>query len=120
MFLHWPHKLLLTLFQQLQPLFSSAVTKHSLIDELFITLVKLRLGIPHKDLAYRMNVSESAVGRIFCRWIDVMSSDALGPDKELLALNMPMKHYSNLRCIIDCFEVFIQRPTSFVARAPTY
>ena len=88
-------------------------------------LVKLRLGIPHKDLAYRMNVSESPVGRIFCRWIDVMSSElnALGPDKELLALNMPMvfrKHYSNLRCIIDCFEVFIQRPTSFVARAPTY
>jgi hypothetical protein len=30
------------------------------------------------------------------------------------------KHYSNVRWTIDCFEVFIQRPTSFVAITQTY
>ena len=32
-----------------------------------------------------------------------------------------MKIYSlNTKCIIDCFELFIERPTSFKARAETY
>ncbi len=30
------------------------------------------------------------------------------------------KHFSNVKCIIDCFEIFIQRPVSFHARAATY
>lgn len=45
------------------------------------------------------------------------------PDKETLLHNMPKsfrKHYSNVRCIIDCFEVFIQRPSNLMARAQTY
>ena len=28
--------------------------------------------------------------------------------------------YSNAKCIIDCFELFIERPLSFGARAATY
>ena len=45
------------------------------------------------------------------------------PDKEQLLFKMPKvfrKHYSNVRCIIDCFKVFLQRPTSFVAHAQAY
>lgn len=30
------------------------------------------------------------------------------------------KHYSNVRCVIDCFELFIERPVAFEARAATY
>ena len=121
------YQLFLTLFLQLQPLFNTTITKLSLFDEFFLTLVKLRLGVTHKDLAYRMDIKESSVGCIFRRWIDVMSTElkhlVSWPDKEQLQLKMPKvfrKHYSNVRCIIDCFEVFLQRPTSFVARAQTY
>ena len=35
--------------------------QHHLIDELFLTLTKLRLGLLHKDLAFRINLTESAV-----------------------------------------------------------
>jgi len=45
------------------------------------------------------------------------------PDSETLRANLPkafQKHYSNVKCIIDCFEVFIERPLSFDARAATY
>lgn len=45
------------------------------------------------------------------------------PDKEQLLNNMPdcfRKHFSNVRCIIDCFEIFIERPSSLEARAKTY
>ena len=31
-----------------------------------------------------------------------------------------MKHFLKVRCTIHCFEVIIQRPTSFVARVQTY
>lgn len=45
------------------------------------------------------------------------------PDDEQLRNNMPQcfrKHYMNVVCIIDCFEIFIERPTSFVVRGATY
>ena len=45
------------------------------------------------------------------------------PDGETLQANLPpsfCKHYSKVKCIIDCFEVFIERPMSFAARAATY
>ena len=69
------YQLFLTLFLQLQPLFNTTITKLSLFDEFFLTLVKLRLGVPHKDLAYRMDIKESSIGCIFRRWIDVMSTE---------------------------------------------
>lgn len=30
------------------------------------------------------------------------------------------KHYLNAKCIIDCFEIFTERPVAFQARAATY
>ena len=45
------------------------------------------------------------------------------PDAELLRERLPAvfkPYFQNARCIIDCFEVFIERPLSFQARAATY
>ena len=45
------------------------------------------------------------------------------PDDEKLRQCMPkcfQKHYSNVTCIIDCFEIFIQMPAGFSSRAATY
>jgi hypothetical protein len=45
------------------------------------------------------------------------------PDDATLQKALPMcfrKHFMNIKCIIDCFEVFIERPVSFQARASTY
>lgn len=121
------YQLFKSLFAQLEPLLKQPISKLSLIDEFFVTLVKLRLGVPHSDLAYRMGTNEKTIGCVFRHWIDVMSVELRclisWPDKETLMHNLPISfksHFSNVRCIIDCFEVFIQRPTSFVARAQTY
>ena len=37
--------------------------KMSLIDELFMFLVRIRLGLLQQDLAHRFNVSESTISR---------------------------------------------------------
>jgi hypothetical protein len=122
------HSLFVGSFKELEPLVPSKITPSiSLVDEFFLTLVKLRLGVPVNDLAYRMNINRSHISQMFHQWIDVMSRELKclisWPDKQQLDCNMPpafKKHFSDVVCIIDCFEVFIERPTSLMARALTY
>ena len=114
------------LFNFLHP-FVHRPTKLSLMDELLLVLMKLSLNVQTEDLAYRFGVSPSTVSRTFHKWLDVMYA-RLGecirwPDKETVHKTLPVafqKHYPQARCIIDCSEVFIERPTSFKARAQTY
>ena len=40
------------------------------IEELFLTLVRLRLGLMEQDLAYRCSISQPTVSRIVCTWIN--------------------------------------------------
>jgi len=55
---------------------SPYVTRRSLLpskfQELDLVLIKLRLGVPHQDLAYRFNVSRTVVSRIIVSWLTVM------------------------------------------------
>ena len=80
------------------------------------------------DLAYSSGVSASTATRIFYRWIPIMSErlDFLikWPDRENLRKTMPLVFKQNfgnkVAVIIDCFEVFIDRPSSLIARAMTW
>ena len=89
--------------------------------------MKLRLNLTNEDLVYRFGVAKSTVSRIFHKWLDVMyvkmKSCIRWPDKETVRQTLPnvfIKHFQNVRCTIDCSEIFIERPTSFKARAQTY
>ena len=47
----------------------------------------------------------------------------LWPERDILKMSMPMSFRSKFgkcACIIDCFEVFIERPSDLKARAQTY
>ena len=41
-------------------------------QELVIVLMNLRLNVPQQDLAYRFDVSQSIVSRVFLSWMTVM------------------------------------------------
>ena len=43
-----------------------------LIDELFMTLMRLRRGFPERDLAVRFNISEQTVSRKIITWINYL------------------------------------------------
>ena len=96
--------------------------------EFIITLMKIKLNCPFQDLAYRFGVSVSTVSRIFDKWIDIMSTRLqfllLWPQREELIKTMPLVFKKNfgdkVAVIIDCFEVFIERPSSLIARAMTW
>ena len=99
----------------------------SVPDEILLVLMKLRLDLPNDDLGYRFKLSPKTVSIVFQKWISIMSTELkcliCWPDSVTLRENLPScfkKHYSKVKCIIDCFEIFIERPTAFEARATTY
>ena len=69
--------------------------KCTLIDEFFITLVKIRLGILHQDVAFRTNTAESDVSTIFHKWLDIMYRELCQliawPDRDKLYKTLPRK-----------------------------
>ena len=120
-------ELVIQWFSLLSPYITPSRTRLTLQDELILVLVKLRLNIPFQDLAYQWIVSISTVTRIFHKWINVMSEHMKflikWPSREIFHPNLPRVFrdtYPNSVCIIDCSEIFIERPTRCEARAKTY
>lgn len=96
-------------------------------QQLLMTLMRLRLSLSGQDLAYRFGVHPSTVSRKFEFVVRVLYSKLkfliMWPDRDAVRKTMPLvfrKHYPNCTVIIDCFEIFIQRPTALLARAQTY
>ena len=96
-------------------------------DELFLVLIRLRLGLFLQDLANRFQIYLSPASRIFQEWLDVMCTRLSflisWPAHEINQQNMPAvfkELYPNCRCIIDCSEIFIETPKNFDARSKTY
>ena len=97
-------------------------------QEFIIVLMKLRLNVPFQDLAYRFLVSVATVSRIFWAWIIAMDYRlcklVYWPERENLWKTMPMcfryAFGNKVTVIIDCFEVFIEKPTNLLARAQTF
>ena len=94
-----------------------------------MVLMKLRLNMPFKDNAYRFkNISVSSISRTFSAWMIAMdirlSPLILWPEREALWATMCLSfQYSfgkKITVIIDCFEVFIDRPSNLLARAQTF
>ena len=118
------------LLTHLSPLVSKEKSLGSgltLADELLVTLIKISRAATNEQIGYMFEIHESKVTKIFHRWIDSMFQGlqclVVWPDKEMIVSNMPScfkPRYAKTVCIIDCTEVFIQRPTSLTARAQTF
>ncbi|XP_014679850.1 PREDICTED: uncharacterized protein LOC106819777 [Priapulus caudatus] len=120
---------LMALFQFLSPCISvtakSSVTK---FGKLMLVLMKLRLNLSLQDLGYRFTVSTSCVSKIFNEMIHIMYIRMKGlimwPEREELQMSMPMefrKYFGvKVSIVIDCFEIFIERPSNLLARAQTW
>ena len=97
-------------------------------QEFLLVLIRLKLNSPLQDLAYRFNLSVPTAHRIFDRWIHVMSVRLKfliqWPEHEELQATMPVVFQRNfgkkVAVIIDCFEIFTERPSSLIARAMTW
>ncbi|PFX14829.1 hypothetical protein AWC38_SpisGene20985 [Stylophora pistillata] len=124
------YEVLMVVFEHVAP---HVARKHgstilSSFQEFVMVLMKLRLDMPFQDLAYRFVVSLSSVSRIFTSWIVAMDSRLscfiYWPNRDQLWKTMPTCFQytfgQKVTVIIDCFEVFIEKPSNLLARAQTF
>ncbi|XP_068712947.1 uncharacterized protein [Montipora foliosa] len=97
------------------------------IDELFLTMARLRVNIPEKVLSDWYKISVSEVSRIFITWVNFMFTRfmqlPIWASKETVEKTMPdcfKFDYPLTRVILDCTEIFIEKPSCFRAQSATY
>ncbi len=97
-------------------------TKLSPFQEFMLTIIRLKLNSPYKDLAYRFGISVSTVSRIFSKWLTLMDAVLqhliIWPTRESLCFIDSFGKDDTV--IADCFEVFIERPSNLLAQAVTW
>ena len=96
-------------------------------QQLLLTLMKLRLNLPAKDLSIRFRVSVSTISRTFLCTLNVLYSQLkcliIWPDRDALLKTLPMcfrRYCPRAAVIIDCFEIFVDRPVNPLARAQSF
>ena len=121
--------LMMTVFHFLESFINTtARTSLSKFQQFLLTMMRLRLNLSLCDLGYRFGVSTSTALRVFTAWPDVtyirLSPLIRWPSREELWKTMPLsfrKHFgTKVTIIIDCFEVFFDKPSNLLARAATF
>ena len=86
-------------------------------QELVLVLMKLRLGVTNMLLCAIFQISAGLCSKILNTWIPLMARQlqalVFWPGKEAVLQHMPEelgKKYPQLRCTIDCTEIFINKP----------
>lgn len=106
---------------------SNKPNKLSVQDQIVLTVIKLKHNLVFDLLALIFNVSLTTCIDYFWKWIDVMFVNM----KRLIRMQsrdhtfdtIPAHFkckFPRLTSIIDCFEVFVEAPSSLLARAQFY
>lgn len=113
------------IFPEIEPYVSSiSTTALSSFNQLLLTLVKLRLNLHFKDLAFRFNISASTASTYFQNLVHIMYERfkifIIWPSKSESQMNIPQcfkeAFQDKTTVIIDCFEVFIECPDNYLTR----
>lgn len=98
-----------------------------LIDQFFMFLVKIRLGLFQQDLGCRFNVSQSTVSRIIITWANFLyfqlGSLPIWPSRDKVDHYMPdcfKTVYPSTRVILDCTEIEVQTPSALSLNSEFY
>ena len=96
--------------------------KLDLLDEFFMTMVRLKVGLLTEDLAQRFNVSAGTVSSVVTSWVNLMNSYLRMlchlPPKSTTDSNKQVAtdSFEDLRIILDCTELFVQNPSNLNTR----
>ena len=97
--------------------------KFTFEEELFLVLVKLKTGNFNEDLARSFDTSVAHISRVFSTWINFLCVELKllfemqSSDNEIAEC---YEAYSNLKVVLDCTELYIQRANKLDARKKTF
>ncbi|XP_034043800.1 uncharacterized protein LOC117525943 isoform X1 [Thalassophryne amazonica] len=104
-----------TLVACLQP-FSPASPSMPVVDQILMTLMKLRQNFVMADLARRFKVSQGLVSKTVGMWVDIMCEHmkdfTVWLPRETIKATLPKAfkdHFANTTCVIDCTETVLQK-----------
>ena len=96
-------------------------------QEVFLVLVQLSPGLLEEEIASRAGISSSHFSRIWVTWLDFLHSKfrtyPIWPTKACVQQTMPKwvtEIYPSVRVIIDCAEIFNEKPNSVKYQSQTY
>ena len=102
-------------------------TNIPLRNQIFMVLVRLRINLPFEYISHQAGISETTANITFHKIIDLLHTKLHflihWQDRDNIRQTVPpifKQHFSRLTCIIDCFEIFIDRPVNLKARAQVY
>ena len=121
-------EILITTFQHVAPHVPGRSTTLNNFQEFVLVLMKLRLKMRFQELAFRFGVNVTTISRIFSCWIMVMDVRLalliFWPERDQLWKTMPVCFQclfgKKVTVIIDCFEVFIEKPSNLLAGDQTF
>ena len=100
--------------------------KLSLLDEFFMTMIRLKVGLLTEDIAQRFSVSVGTVSSIVTSWVNLMYTDLKLlcelPPRDVTSDNQSkaMGQFTDVQVILDCTELFVQNPSKLDARKQLY
>ncbi|XP_049272060.1 uncharacterized protein LOC125758666 [Rhipicephalus sanguineus] len=112
-----PKAVFFAILSSIVPVLPTARKKFPHHLQLLTFLIKLRLNVPFRDLAYRFILDPRTVSQSFRTVLDSMFHLCKGlikfPSREVCEswlTEKELKHFPRLRAIIDCTEVHVARP----------
>ena len=98
------------------------------LNEYFLTLIRLKLGLQERDIADRFGISQGTVSVIFNTWLSLLyhhlSKLDFWPSQDSVKKLMPNEFsdtaYANTRIIIDATELFIEKPSDLSLQSVTW
>ena len=97
------------------------------IDEFWLFLTRLRLGLFERDLAFRFNISISTVSDIMITYSNylfvMLGSLPVWASKDVIKQHLPTAfqgRFENVRCIIDCTEIKCEKPEDLQKQSEFY
>ncbi|KAJ8375535.1 hypothetical protein SKAU_G00061150, partial [Synaphobranchus kaupii] len=115
-----------TLVSCLQP-FTPTSSSMPVVDQILMTLMKLRQNFVMADLARRFKMSQGQVSKTVGMWIDIMAEHTkdliVWLPRETIKATLPQafkEHFSNTTCVIDCTETVLQKAKNLDCRSESY
>ncbi|KAG5871368.1 hypothetical protein JTB14_019765 [Gonioctena quinquepunctata] len=107
---------------------STITTALSPFNQLLLTLIKLRLDLHFKDLAYHFKIAPTTASKYFEIVVGILYKRLKPcirwPDRSVSRMNIPScfkeSYHDKTTVILNCFEIFIEKPASLLSRQQSW